>query len=263
MARTFDAWLPYIQPVAERLIALLQLKPGLRVLDVACGTGEPGLTIARRWKGEVEVVGTDAAQGMIDVCIGKAAAERLKGISHLVKKAEALDSPDGTFDRVTSRFGVMLFDEPVSALRQMTRVLRPGGRMVFSVWSAFERVQAAAIPFRVFSNQFPENERPPEPQMGSLGQPGKLEALLSEAGIQEYSIEPIHLTYTFDAPEDLWRLVIQSGSSRELYEKLNEEQRKACRRALIEALAPFRRADKIVLSNEALIVVVDKRPHPG
>jgi ubiquinone/menaquinone biosynthesis C-methylase UbiE len=258
MAKTFDAWLPYIQPVAERLIEALEIRPGMKILDVACGTGEPGLSIARRWKSNVEITGIDAAEGMIGVCRRKVSEEGLPGITHRRMSAEEIEFADAEFDRVVCRFGVMLFDDPLAGLRQMYRVLRSKGRMSFSVWSVFDRVQAASIPFRLLLEQLPEEERPPEPKMASLGEPGKIEGLLQKVAIPRYRIEPVRLTYSFDDPEALWQLIIQSGFSKEHYEKLSKAKREAWHRALLTALEAHRRDGKIILSNEALMAVVEK-----
>jgi len=258
LADSFDAWLPYIQPVAERLIDRLALHPGLRVLDVACGTGEPGLSIARQCKG-IELIGIDSARAMVEASQRKVRREKLKGITHSLMRAEALGFQDNTFDRVVSRFGVMLFEDPLGGLREMARVLRTGGRMVFSVWSSFERVPAASIPFRLLVKQFPENERPPEPRMASLGQTGKIEALLLDAGLPRYSIERIDLIYVFDSPDELWRLASQSGFARDLCAKLDEKQREAWHQDLLNSLIPFQKGGQTLLSNEARIVVIEKR----
>lgn len=258
MAKTFDAWLPYIQPLADRLIEKLDLKPGMTVLDVACGTGEPGLTIARRWKEKIEVIGIDAAEAMIEVCKRKVAEEGLKGITHQTMKAESLDFSDNTFDRIICRFGVMLFDDPLKGIFEMMRVLKKGGRMAFSVWSTFDKVEAAIIPFRLLARQFPEDEQPPEPKMASLGEPGRLEGLLKDARISRYQIEPILLTYSFDSPEEFWRLVIRSGFSKEHYDRLSPEKIEAWHQAVLLALRQHRKNDKIILCNEAIMVIVDK-----
>lgn len=258
MARTFDLWLPYIEPVTDRLIDRLDLKPGMKVLDVACGTGEPGLSIARRWKGQVEVTGIDAAEAMIEVCRQKAAYEGLKGITHLVMKAEELEFLDDSFNRVICRFGVMLFDDPLKGLYEMYRTLKRRGSMTFAVWSSFDKIESAAIPFRLLAKQFPENDQPPEPKMASLGEPGKLEELIRQAGIERYKIEPIHLTYSFDGPEDFWQLVIKSGFSKEHYERFTEDKIEAWHQALISELIHHQKDDKVILSNKALIVVIQK-----
>lgn len=258
MAKTFDAWLPYIQPLAERLIERLDLKPGMKVLDVACGTGEPGLSIARRWKDKIDLIGIDAAEAMIEVCKRKVAEERLKGIIHQTMKAESLGFSDNTFDRIICRFGVMLFDEPLKGIFEMMRVLKKGGRMAFSVWSAFDKVEAAIIPFRLLARQFPEDDKPPEPKMASLGEPGRLEGLLKDAKIGRYQIEPILLTYSFDSPEEFWRLVIRSGFSKEHYDRLSPEKIETWHQAVLLAIRQHQKNDKIILFNEAIMVIVDK-----
>lgn len=258
MARTFDLWLPYIEPVADRLIDRLDLKPGMKVLDVACGTGEPGLSIARRWKGQVEVIGIDAAEAMVEVCRQKAAYEGLKGITHLVMKAEELEFLDDSFNRVICRFGVMLFDDLLKGLCEMYRTLKRRGRMTFAVWSSFDKIESAAIPFRLLAQQFPENDQPPEPKMASLGQQGKLEELIKKAHIGHYKIEPIRLTYTFNNPEEFWQLVIKSGFSKEHYERFTEDKIEAWHQGVISALASCQKNNKIILSNEALTVIIKK-----
>lgn len=258
MAKTFDAWLPYIQPLAERLIGQLDLKTGMKVLDVACGTGEPGLSISRIWKGDIDLTGIDAAEAMVDVCKKKVKEEGLKGINHLVMRAEEIGFPDKYFDRVICRFGVMLFDDPVKGLCEMVRVLKNGGRMAFSVWSSLDKIEAAAIPFKLLARQFPEDDQPPEPKMASLGEPGILEKLLRDAGVRSYQIEPIILTYIFGDPEEFWHLVIKSGFSKENYERLSPEKIEAWRRALISDLRRHEEDDKVYLTNEALMVVVEK-----
>ncbi len=62
MAKTFDRWLPFIQPVGDQLISLVDISPGQQVLDVASGTGEPSLTIARRFGSQISLIGVDGAE---------------------------------------------------------------------------------------------------------------------------------------------------------------------------------------------------------
>lgn len=258
MAKTFDAWVPYIQPLAERLIDRLDLMTGMKVLDVACGTGEPGLSIARVWKGDVELTGIDSAEAMVDVCKTKVKEEGLKGINHLVMRAEEIGFPDKYFDRIICRFGVMLFDDPMKGLRDMMRVLKNGGRMAFSVWSSLDKIEAAAIPFELLARQFPEDDQPTRPKMACLGDPGKLEKLLQDAGVRSYQIEPIILTYKFSDPEEFLQLVIKSGFSKEYYERLSQEKIEAWHRAIISALHQHQQDHKVYLTNEALMVIIEK-----
>ena len=123
IAAKFDVWLPHIAPVGEALLTALDAQPGDRILDLASGTGEPALTLARRLKGHASITGIDAADGMVQVAQAKAVKERLSGISFRCMPAEQLTFQDNSFDRVLCRFGVMLFTDPLQGLKEMRRVI--------------------------------------------------------------------------------------------------------------------------------------------
>ena len=129
IAEKFDLWLPHIAPVGDALLEALNVQPGDTVLDVASGTGEPALTLARRMGNTVKIIGTDAAEAMVNVAQKKATNEKLSHIQFQHMTAEKLAFPDGVFDKVLCRFGVMLFEDSLQGLKQMQRVLKPGGRV--------------------------------------------------------------------------------------------------------------------------------------
>ena len=94
IAEKFDIWLPQIAPVGEALLDSLDIVPGDRVLDLASGTGEPALTLARRNRGDIEIVGIDSAEGMVRVAQAKVGAENLSGIRFECMPAEDLRFAD-------------------------------------------------------------------------------------------------------------------------------------------------------------------------
>ncbi|CAN0487841.1 unnamed protein product, partial [Phaeothamnion confervicola] len=106
MGEIFDRYLPLIQPVGDAILGHLpELPAGSQVLDVACGTGEPGLSLARR-NPAVNLMGIDAAEGMVEVARAKAACENLPNAHFQVMPLETLDCP--TMDAVLSRLGRLL-----------------------------------------------------------------------------------------------------------------------------------------------------------
>jgi demethylmenaquinone methyltransferase / 2-methoxy-6-polyprenyl-1,4-benzoquinol methylase len=138
----------------ERAADLAQVGPGSRALDVATGTGDLALELARRVRPEGEVIGSDFSEGMLDRARAKAGAE--PGVRWEWGNALELPYPDDAFDAATVGFGARNFSDLDRGLAEMARVVRPGGRVVvleittpqrpplstfFSIW--FDRVVPA------------------------------------------------------------------------------------------------------------------------
>jgi len=122
------------RPFSTVVADAAHITAGQRVLDVACGTGVLARTVATRVGASGAVLGLDANPAMLAV------ARRLdKGIAWIDGRAEALPLPAASVDAVVSQFGLMFFDDRVAALREMHRVLRPGGRLAVAVCDAVER----------------------------------------------------------------------------------------------------------------------------
>ena len=106
--------------------------PGSRVLDVATGTGDLAIELARRVSPGGEVIGSDFAEGMLDRARAKAAGADDAAVRPRFEWADAMELPyaDDSFDAATVGFGARNFDELSRGLAEMTRVVRPGGRVV-------------------------------------------------------------------------------------------------------------------------------------
>ncbi|HSB36643.1 MAG TPA: methyltransferase domain-containing protein [Thermoanaerobaculia bacterium] len=124
-------------PWATRVADLARIRPGQRVLDVACGTGVLAREVASRTGSPEDVVGLDPSPGMLAVARRLASA-----VDWREGTAESLPFPDRSFDAVVSQFGLMFFEDRQRAIREMLRVLRPGGRLVVAVWNSLESIPA-------------------------------------------------------------------------------------------------------------------------
>ncbi len=123
--------------MTEAIVAAAKVEPGMRVLDIACGTGEPSITIARLLQGSGEVIGVDISSGPLAVATARAKQHGLSNVRFQEADVHHLPFPDNNFDRITSRLGVMFFADLPKALREMHRVLKPGGRVTLLAWGKF------------------------------------------------------------------------------------------------------------------------------
>lgn len=171
VAALFGQWAPKVADAA-------QIQPGQRVLDVACGTGILAREIAPRVGSVGRVVGIDPSPGMVAVAKQLAPAiEWREGV------AESLPFPDQSFDAVVSQFGLMFFTDCRQALREMLRVLTPGGRLAVAVWDSLDNIPAyaseVALLERMAGRQGADALRAPF----VLGDRKDLATLFSEAGV--------------------------------------------------------------------------------
>src|SRR5262245_46335583 len=128
----FGQWAPIVADAA-------QIQTGQRALDVACGTGVLARELITRTGPGGSVAGIDPSPGMVAV------AERLApAVEWREGVAESLPFPDQYFDAVVSQFGLMFFTDRRQALREMLRVLAPGGRLAVAVWDSLGNIPAFA-----------------------------------------------------------------------------------------------------------------------
>lgn len=123
----------------EALVEAAAIAAGQHVLDVACGAGEPSITIASALNGTGQVVGTDISEGPLEVARERAARRGLANVRYQQADVHALPFADASFDRLTSRLGIMFFAEPARAFAEMHRVLKLGGRVALLAWGNMEQ----------------------------------------------------------------------------------------------------------------------------
>jgi len=170
---------------------------GERVLDVGCGAGTSSLALAARVGAAGQVLGVDISEALI----GRARALAPKETPVLFQVADASNAglPEGVFDILFSRFGVMFFDDPTGAFAHMRRALRPGGRVAFVCWRGATENDWVRLPMDAIKGILPPIA-PPNPEAPgpfSFGDQGRVRRILAEAGFSDIAIAP------FDAPVPL------------------------------------------------------------
>jgi ubiquinone/menaquinone biosynthesis C-methylase UbiE len=254
IAEKFDHLLPQIAPVGEALLEALNARPGDRILDLASGTGEPALTLARR-QPHVQIIGVDAADGMARAAQKKVVVERLSNISFTAMPAEQLVFGDSEFDKVLCRFGVMLFQDPLKGCREMYRVLKRGGRFALAVWSTPETMTTMHWAVQVFKDRVAEENQPPMAKVTSLGQPGVLDELLKSAGFTNYQVTPRRFDYQFTSFEEYWDVMEASDILKQQFDALPAEERKTVRDEIARFARDFQTDHGLVIPHEYLLAV--------
>ena len=127
-------WQHQLAPAQRRMLELAALAPGERVLDVACGTGLVTFPAAEAVGPNGDVLATDLSEAMVATVTAEAARRGLAHIRARRMDAEQLDVPDASFDVVLCGLGLMYVPDPLQALREFRRALRPGGRAAMAVW---------------------------------------------------------------------------------------------------------------------------------
>jgi ubiquinone/menaquinone biosynthesis C-methylase UbiE len=241
-------------PLATELVAAAALRPGERVLDVACGTGIVARLAAERVGTAGAVAGVDVNPGMLAVARSTAAHSGAP-IRWYETSAESLPLADDSFDVVFCQLGLMFFTDRGAALREMRRVLASGGRLLASVPrpSAFFRVfeDALARHIDAATSQFVA-------QVFSLNDPRELERLVADAGFREVAVHTSTKTPRLPPPADfLWQYVYLTPLSAVL-SQVEEERRAALERDVVAGWQRWARDGGMEYPQEMLVVTAWK-----
>ncbi len=200
-------------PVGTAIIESLGIAQDHRYLDIASGTGEPGLSIARLAP-RAPVVLTDLAPEMLQVAARRADAQGLTNIETQVCSADDLPFDDATFDALSVRFGYMFFPDMAKATAEFVRVLKPGGRICSSVWIRPEENPWTSIVMRAIATEVELAPADPEgPSMFRCATPGYVSAFYESAGMQDIVEWDVGIELVTTSPEQYWEMSSEHVSS--------------------------------------------------
>jgi SAM-dependent methyltransferase len=189
-AQAWNDWSPLLRtwlgPATETMLDMAKIAPGHRVLDVAAGAGDQTLQTAERVGPSGSVLATDISANILDFAAQNARRAGHRNIETKVLDGENLDVPEGTFDAVISRVGLIYFPDQQKALAGMKRALKPGGRVAAIVYGTADKNKFFSIPVSVIRRRanLPA-PLPGQPGPFSLGGAGVLEEALRTAGFRD------------------------------------------------------------------------------
>jgi SAM-dependent methyltransferase len=193
------------QAVTNAIVEYAQPAPGMRVLDLASGTGEPAITLAARVGPTGHVTALDLSTELLEVATQRAQARGLQNFTAQQADAHSLPFPDNHFDLATSRFGIMFFRDPELALRELFRVLRPAARACFLVWGPFNQPYWQTTMGVVHQHVGGPLLVPDGHDPFRFSKPGSLSAVFSNAGFQSVEEETRTIPWVWPGgPDELW-----------------------------------------------------------
>lgn len=244
-----QAWQKQLEPAQTRLLEMAALRPGERVLDVACGTGLVTFRAAAAVGTGGAVVGTDISEEMVKRCGENAAARGLAHVSFRREAAERMDFPDGTFDAVLCALGLMYVVDFAGSIREMHRVTKPGGRAVSAVWGRRAGCGWAEI-FEIVQRRVQSDVCPMFFQLGT----GEVQKQLFEAaGFAGVRSERMNVTLEYAGGEDACIAAFAGGPVAMAYSRFDEATRAGAYAEYLESIAAFRRGDGYAIPGEFVV----------
>lgn len=207
-------WSAMTEPLDDELIRAAGVRAGMKVLDLACGSGDPALALARAVGDRGRVIAADPVAGMLDVARRRLEHAGLTNVEVIQGSLGVLPFPDATFDIVTCRFGLVYAADPGLAVREMTRVLVPGGRVAVMVWGDRSKNEYWSVEFDALARlPIPATQEVAEPIEFTYEDRGSLAAVLSAAGLRSVAEEALELPLRWPGPpEELWQEVMDDAA---------------------------------------------------
>jgi ubiquinone/menaquinone biosynthesis C-methylase UbiE len=243
----------------ETMLDLANLRAGHRVLDVAAGTGEQTLLAARRVGPTGYVLATDISASMMSLAAAAIREARLANVETRVMDAANIELEADSFDAVICRQGLMLFPEPVKALVEMRRVVKPGSRVAAVVWSSAEKNPHQALPLTIVRRigNLP-SPGAGQPGLFAMGEPAILEGVFRAAGFLDIVIQPVPLVRRFTSTAEVARHTAGNPVVQQLIAKLSDRERERAWVAIEQGFSRFQGPNGVELSGERLVAAGSK-----
>ena len=242
-------WSAQLRPAQDRLMQMAALQPGERVLDVACGTGLVTFRAAAAVGPEGSVVATDISKEMVLHIQATAAAQGLDHVSARRAHAEEAVFAAVSFDIVLCALGLMYVPDPVAALREMRRVLKPGGRAVAAVWGARRNCGWAEI-FPIVDSRVQSEVCPMFFQQGTGD---NLRTEMTTAGFTNVQVDRLSTVLEYDSADAALGAAFVGGPVAMAYSHFDPQTRAEAHAEYLESIERFKRGAGYAIPGEFVV----------
>ncbi len=227
-------------PITERLLKLSEAKRGGRVLDMACGTGDPAFALSDAVGPEGYVLGLDLSEEMVEAARAWAESEGITNAEFRLIGSELSPGVEPqSFDCATCRHGLQFMPDATAALQEIRAAVKPGGRVAATTWGSPERNPNFTLPLEIIARHADLSGEQGAPGLFALPDPAELELIFDTAGLEEIKTEVFTtpVARANDAASYWHSIETVAGPLVSLLASLTEEQRRAIRE---DALATLR-----------------------
>lgn len=246
--------------VSKTLVNAITFKPTDHVLDIASGTGEPGIFIAanRVPRGRVEL--TDIAEQMLNVAKGFADEKGVNNIGIYKCSVDALPFAANTFDAVTGRFGFMFFPDMAAAITELKRVMKPGAMLSTAVWAAPDKNIFASLPMSVINRHVDVPAPPPgSPGMFRCAKPGLLASMFEEQGFTGITETEVQFAFISDSIDTYWKFTTELAAPVvAVMAKADEAAKQKIKDNVFAACRQYMQNGKFKIPAAALVITAKK-----
>lgn len=244
-----ESWKDQLKPAQDKLMEMAALKPGEKVLETSCGTGLVTFRVAREIGDDGKIIATDLSEKMVEMAEQNAVKQGLSNITFRRMDAEALDLEDNQFDAALCGLGLMYFPDPVQGLKEMYRVLKPGGRSVVAIWGERNKCGWADI-FPIVDKHVASEVCPMFFQQGT----GKtLEYSLENAGFDNIQIERLTVKLNFKNTDHAILAAFSGGPVALAYKKFDEKTKEVVHRDYLNSISEYRNGDGYQIPGEYVV----------
>jgi enediyne biosynthesis protein CalE5 len=260
--------------VSERLVSLARVECGHKVLDLACGYGEPAITAALKIHPSGSVLGIDISRGLLSIAKKRATECGLTNVRFEQENIEKIELPKSYFDSALSRWGLMLFQDIESTMKKVYDCLVSGGRFAVAVWGQPEKVPMLSIPFQATMRVMRSTEANyagdtrcllshcDRASPFGLSNEQSLKRVFQVAGFKEVRIESMLLIVKLDSAKEFAEKTLElSARLNQMLMKMNSNAERVrtmskVTRAIAKAATSYAgNTSKIVLENEVVLAV--------
>lgn len=244
-------WQSQLWPAQERLLKRADFRPGEKVLDISCGTGLVTFPVAEAVGPDGEVTGIDLSEGMIEKAASIAGEKDFNQVSFQHMDAEELDFPDDSFDIAINSLGLMYYPDPDKAIKEMYRVVKPGGRAAALVWGQRKACGWADI-FPIVDQRVKTDVCP---LFFQLGTGENLSHTFKKAGFEEIRSDRFNVTLHYDSDEEAIIGAFLGGAVALAYRKFDETTKEEAHAEYLESIQPYRTGSGYDIPGEFVVCV--------